>query len=74
MTEAQKSELEFRRGYYLAVANIIRTHCEYTVAEDVLRGYGTIDFKGIDPLEIKLLKRVASEIKRKSSLRKSSLR
>jgi hypothetical protein len=68
MTNEQDAELEFRKGYYLATANILRTHDQSVIAEDVLKAYGAVDFKGIDPMEIKLLKPIAAELKRKSRL------
>ena len=61
-----KLESAFRRGYYLATANIMRTHDQDVIAEDVLRQYGAVNFRGIDPMEIKILKPIAAEMRRKS--------
>lgn len=58
---------EFKEGYYLAVANIVRTHGETTIAEDVLKEYGAVDFSGIDPVDAKVLEPIAREIKRKGA-------
>lgn len=41
-------ELSFRRGYYVAVAELIRTHDQPTIACDLLRQFGAINFDGID--------------------------
>lgn len=69
MTKEQKAlETEFRRGYMLATANIMRTHDADVIAEDVLRQYdgtGKINWRGIDPMETKILKPIAAEIVRK---------
>lgn len=62
---------EWKIGYLLAVANIIRTHREDTIAEDVLRQYapdGNIDWSGIDPMDRKILRPIAREIRRKRDL------
>lgn len=67
MNNESNLELEFRRGYYLAVANILRTHGATQIAEDVLKAYGPVDLKGIDPMEVKLLKPIAKELKRKAT-------
>jgi hypothetical protein len=64
-----KPNIEFKRGYYLAVANIILTHGESVIAEDVLKNYGKVDFKGIDPYDIEVLKPIAAEIARKQRLK-----
>lgn len=58
-----KLDLEFRRGYYIAVANIMRTHGADVIAKDVLRGYGNVDFEGIDPYDVKVLQPLADDIK-----------
>ena len=66
-----KCELEFRRGYLLATANIMRTHDQGVIAEDVLGAYvttGNINWRGIDPMEIKILKPIAAEIRRKRNI------
>lgn len=60
----KQAELEFRRGYYLATANIMRTHGQDVIAMDVLRQYGNVNFSGIDPMEVKILKPLAREIRR----------
>jgi len=68
MTKEQELELEFRRGYYLACANIMRTHhCDMTTG-DVFKQYGKPNFKGIDPMEIKILKPIAAELRRKGHM------
>lgn len=38
----------FTQGYVCAVAEIIRTHDEPTIAQDVLRGAGKVDWDCID--------------------------
>lgn len=58
-------ELAMRRGYYLAVANLMRLHDQDVMARDVLRQYGKVDFKGIDPLEIEILKPIYAEMRRR---------
>ena len=68
MTKEQELELEFRRGYYLATANIMRTHDADVIAADVLHSYGKPDLKGIDPLEIKILKPIIAELRRHGRL------
>ena len=62
-------ELEFRRGYYLAVAVIIRSHDETQVAEDVLKAYGPVDFEGIDGYDVEVLRPLQKEIDRKRASR-----
>jgi hypothetical protein len=68
MTLEQQLELEFRRGYYAAVANLVRTHDQSTIAADVLRAYGHVNFRGIDPGQSRVLRPIAVEIKRKDKL------
>jgi hypothetical protein len=64
---SDEAELQFRRGYCIATANIIRTHGADVVAEDVLRGYGEINFTGIDEFDVATLRPIADEIKRKAT-------
>lgn len=42
------NDTEFRRGYYLAVAELVRRHDEPTIAADLLVQYGPVDLSGID--------------------------
>jgi hypothetical protein len=64
----ETEEREFRRGYYLAVATLLRQHGAALMGEDVLRAYGPVNFDGIDPYVLRLLKPIAAEITRKASL------
>lgn len=63
-----KLSLEFKRGYYIAVANMVRLHRCEVEARDTLEAYGKIDFVGIDPYDVKTLKPLAAESKRLSKL------
>lgn len=55
----QQFELEFRRGYYRAVSNLITGHKDSGVqAVETLRAYGNTDFTGVDPDTVKILKRL----------------
>ena len=65
----EAKSLAFRQGYYIAVANIIRTHDEEVVAREVLAAYGAVDFTGIDPYDLKVLKPLAKEIERLRNLK-----
>ena len=47
MKKEEELELEFRRGYYCAVANLVSMHGEGIEAVEVLRTYGEINFDGI---------------------------
>lgn len=43
------NDTEFRRGYYTAVANLVRRFDEPTIAADILRQYGAeVDLSNID--------------------------
>ena len=68
MKKESKSDLAFRQGYYCATANIIATHGETVIAEDVLKAYGRVNFSGIDAYDVKKLKPIADEIARKRNL------
>lgn len=59
-------ETEFRRGYYLAVATLVRQHGAESMGEDVPRAYGAVDFGGIDAYDVEVLKPIADEITRKA--------
>jgi hypothetical protein len=61
-----ESDIAFRQGYYLAVATLMRQHDQEVMARDLLKAYGGVDFRGIDPMERKILKPIAAEIKRGS--------
>lgn len=64
-----KEELEFKRGYFLAVANIMQTHGEDVIAIDVLRAYGPVDLVGIDSYDKTILRPLIAELKRQAELR-----
>ena len=51
-------ELWFRRGYYMAVANIMRMRDEPTIAAEVLTGYGGINLDGIDDADLPYINQV----------------
>ena len=59
-------ELEFRRGYYLATANLMKMHGQSTMAQDLLRNYGAVNFRGIDAIDVDVLRPIAAEIRRKA--------
>lgn len=48
----------FNQGYVCAVANIVKMHGEDTIAKDVLRGAGNIDWSEIDPYDREILEKV----------------
>lgn len=54
--KASAGLLTFEDGYICAVANILRTHDEPTVAKDVLKQLGKIDPKKINPDDAEILR------------------
>lgn len=68
MTHKDELALEFRRGYYLATANILTLHGADVAAQDVLKAYGAVDFDGIDPYDRAKLQPIADELNRKAAL------
>jgi hypothetical protein len=58
------AELEFRRGYYLAVANLMRLHGSEVEARDTLSNYGKFNPEGIEEYDLKVLRPLAKEIER----------
>ena len=52
-----KRRLTFQDGYICAVAEIIRTHDLPTVAKDVLKGLGKVDWSKIEPEDRELLQK-----------------
>jgi hypothetical protein len=60
----RQQELEFRRGYYCAVANLVRLHGADVEARDTLFNYGKFDERGIDESDLQILRPLAKEIKR----------
>lgn len=46
----------FIRGYICAVAEILRTHDEPTIAKDVLRAAGKVDWSQIDKADVEPLR------------------
>ena len=67
MANENKLALEWRRGYYCACANIMGSHGDPVITEDVLRACGRVNFEGIDAFDIERLKPVADEIARKNT-------
>lgn len=63
-----EEQLEFKRGYFLAVANIMQTHDASVIAVDVLRAYGHVDLRGIDEHDKNILRPLIAELKRQQSL------
>jgi hypothetical protein len=61
----KKEALEFKRGYFMAVANLMQLHDADVIAGDVLSAYGHVDLKGIDEHDRKLLRPLIREIKRR---------
>lgn len=64
MNMEQKLELEFRRGYYLAVANLMRLHGCDVEARETLSQYGHFNPEGIEEYDLKILRPLAKEIER----------
>lgn len=60
--------MEFKRGYFLAVANIARMYDAPTIAEHVLGAYGQLDLTGIDEEDRKVLRPIIAELKRIDAL------
>lgn len=60
-------ELSFRRGYYLAVANLVRMHDQPTIAAELLDEFGPLNLDGIDEFDIHTfeISRVIEEVKRR---------
>ena len=54
----KNNDLDFRRGYYMAVAEIVRQFDEPTLAYSILRSYGELDFRGIDEADVVVLRRL----------------
>ena len=52
------SRLTFEQGYVCAVAELVRTHNQPTIASDVLRALGKIDWSKIDDFDRKPLEDV----------------
>jgi hypothetical protein len=48
----------FNQGYVCAVANIVKMHGEDSIARDVLRGAGRIDWSEIDQYDREILEKV----------------
>lgn len=69
-TDERLLSVEFKRGYYMAVANLIRQHDQPVMARDVLSAYGNVSFKGIDRMDVATLKPIAAEIRRTEKLLK----
>lgn len=55
------SERDFRRGFYLAAAEVVRTHDQPTIAADLLRIFGPVNFDGIDGYDREVLEPIAVE-------------
>jgi hypothetical protein len=72
ITQFQK---DFSKGYMCACANIINTHGESGIAEDVFKGNGMsvkqMRSYGIDEADIQTLMPVIKEVRRKNKLYKS---
>lgn len=49
--------LTFEQGYVCAVANLLRDHGQTTMAGDLLRGIGNVDWSKIDPYDRDEIKR-----------------
>ncbi len=66
-------EQEFVAGYALAVANIMHTHGDDTIAEDVLNEGGItlaqVKSLGLTEFDMKVLRKLFREIARKSKLK-----
>ena len=67
MKKEEELELEFRRGYYCAVANLVSMHGEGIEAVEVLRTYGEINFDGISEYDKEKRKKSAEEVARFAS-------
>lgn len=50
-------ELNFRRGYYCAVANLHRMH-NIGVEKELLQQYGKLNFDGIDEYDVKTIREI----------------
>lgn len=48
---------EFTRGFVCAVANLVKMHDEPTIAKDLLRCIGNVDWKTIDRYDRDILRR-----------------
>lgn len=57
MRPTTKDSPTFVQGYVCAVAEIIRTHGEPTIARDVLKGVGKVDWRTIDEFDRETLRR-----------------
>ena len=69
-TQEQTTEIAFRQGYYLAVANLMRLHDQEIMAVDVMRQIepdGRARWRGIDPYERKTLAPIFREIRRRNA-------
>lgn len=64
MTKEKQSEVEFRRGYYLAVANLMRLHGCEVQARDTLMNYGGFNPEGIEEYDLDVLCPLAKEAAR----------
>ena len=62
--DEDRLDTEFRRGYYMAVANLMRLHDCDVLARDTLAAYGKFDARGIAHCDLKVLRRLARETKR----------
>lgn len=56
--------MEFKRGYFLAVANLVRMYDASTIAGHVLGAYGQLDLAGIDEQDRRVLRPIIAELKR----------
>jgi hypothetical protein len=66
-TESERS-LAFRQGYYCAVAALVSMHGAGIEAEETLRAYGRVNFRGIDQYDKKKLAPLAKEIRRRQQI------
>lgn len=57
MRPTTKGEQTFIQGYVCAVAEIIRTHDQPTIARDVLKGVGKVDWRTIDEFDRETLRK-----------------
>lgn len=48
---ARDVETNLRRGYYLAVANLVRLYDQPSMVADLLKQYGPVDWSGIDEMD-----------------------
>ena len=66
MKTKKAEEISFKRGYFMAVANLMQLHDASVIAVDVLRAYGPVDLRGIDENDRRILRPLIAELKRQA--------